>query len=168
MSSSEAKLDLAFANKLTTSPQFVSWVLTHTKFAHCKSTALPLEQEQASARSAKFWWKHWWCYVPELGTESETDIFVAFEDGKSNARFALHIENKLLNSRFQPNQPEAYAARARHMLNDTKSAVLRCTDYETVLVSPKPFRNAYRAQCDLFGCYISHEDIAKFVPEFKH
>ncbi len=108
-----------------------------------------------------------WCYVPDLGKESETDIFAAFEIADTKQRFALHIENKLAVSAFLPNQAETYPVRARHMLKNTKSARLNCTDFETVLIAPRSFRDAYREECDLFGCYIPHEDIAEFVAEFR-
>src|ERR1035438_4300360 len=61
MGMSELKLDLAFANKLSASPQFVSWVLGHTKFFGSSSTAGLLEDEQRRARTAAHWYKHWWC-----------------------------------------------------------------------------------------------------------
>lgn len=164
----EEKLDFAFANHLIASPQFASWVLGRTKFSDRKDCSRPLHIEQQSARVAKHWYKHWWCHVPELNTESETDVFVAFEHDESKERFALHIENKLHNSTFQPNQAQTYAFRARHMLANTKSAILRCTDFDTILIAPRVFRDNYRTQCDMFGSYISHEEIAEFVPEFNY
>jgi hypothetical protein len=162
----EDSLSLAFANKLTDSPEFISWVLSQTKFAEHAKTAKLLSEEQAAARTARFWWRNWWCHVPDLGEESETDIFLVFEDAKTGKRFSLHIENKIANSTFTPNQEASYAVRATYMLHYTKAAEFRCTDFDTVLIAPHSFRNKYREQSDQFGCFIAHEDIAKFIPSF--
>jgi hypothetical protein len=161
----EDLLNLAFANKLTESREFVCWLLNRTKFADCAERAILLHEEQDAARQARFWWRHWWCTVPGLG-DSETDIFLAFAVPEKPERFCLHIENKIINSTFTPNQAERYAARARYMLNNSKSAKLRCADFETVLLAPRLFREANRSRCDQFGSFIPHEDITIFVPEF--
>jgi hypothetical protein len=162
----EDSLNLAFANKLIESTEFISWVLNQTKFAEYAKTARLLHEEQEQARKARFWWRHWWCHVPDLGEESETDIFLVFEVSDTKKRFSLHVENKLSNSTFIPNQEASYAVRASYMLNYTKAAEFHCTDYDTMLIAPHSFRNKYRDQSDLFGCFIAHEDIAKFIPEF--
>lgn len=163
MSKKEDDLNLAFANKLVESPEFVSWMLSRTKFRKDVAHAQLLHEEQA-IRPAKFWWKHWWCKVPELNADSETDIFLVFQIDEGRQRFALHIENKLANSTFTKRQPESYAFRARHMMN--KPRYLYYSDFETVLMAPLIFQSTYRSKCGLFDRYISHEDIANFVPEF--
>jgi hypothetical protein len=53
------------------------------------------------------------------------------------------------------------------MLANTKSAYLKCTDFDTVLLAPQFFQKANRSNCDLFGCFIAHEQIANFVPDFR-
>ena len=163
----EDLLNLAFADKLVQSKDFSTWLVSRTKFAAFANQMRLLHEEQAAARTAKFWWRHWWCNVPELNAESETDILAVFEVPSSKVRFALHIENKLGTSAFLKNQAESYPFRARHMLENTKSARLKCTDFDTVIIAPHSFRHAYREKCDLFGCYISHEEIATFVPQFR-
>src|SRR5690349_20418482 len=116
----EDLLNLAFANKLTESHEFACWLLGRTKFADQAGQSRLLHGEQAAARQARFWWRHWWCTVPGLG-DSETDIFLVFEAPKKEERFCLHIENKLINSTFTPNQAENYAARAQYMLANSSS-----------------------------------------------
>ena len=123
------------------------------------------DREQASARAAKFWWKHWWCRVPELDAETETDIFIVFEVAETKERFALHVENKMANGSFAEKQPESYAFRAEHMMR--KARYLNYTDFETILISPLSFRDKNRMRCDLFDCYISYEDLSEFIPEFS-
>ena len=165
MGKRESDLDLAFARKIKESPEFVLWVLGRTKFKKYGSDVRLLDEEQASARTAKFWWKHWWCRVPELDTESETDIFIVFEIAETKQRFALHIENKMANGNFTEKQPESYAFRAKHMMS--KPRYLDYTDFETILISPLSFRSRNKMRCDLFGCYISYEDISEFIAEFR-
>lgn len=162
----EDQLNLAFAEMIAESAEFRRWVIEKTKFAGAGTSSKLLREEQAAARSAKYWWRHWWCFVPEVGAESETDIFLAFEESNSKKRFALHFENKIENSTFQPNQAESYDCRARHMLTNTKSATLRCTEFDTILIAPASFHAAYEGQCAHFGCFIAHEEIARFIPQF--
>lgn len=163
----EDLLNLAFATKLVGSRDFSSWVISRTKFAQYGERVRLLDQEQALVRQAKFWWRHWWCNVPDLRAESETDIFAVFEIAETGLHFALHFENKLVTSTFLDNQAESYAIRARYMLNDTKSALLHCSDFDTAILAPISFRSNNRAKCNHFGCYISHEAISEFVPEFR-
>jgi hypothetical protein len=164
MRKKESDLDSAFARKIKESPEFVSWLLSRTKFSQYGSRVRLLDEEQASIRPRKFWWKHWWCTIPELTEQRETDIFVAFEIMDTGERFALHVENKLSNGTFSQGQAEAYGFRARHMMN--KVRYLNYTDYQTILISPISFKNKNGTKCDLFNCHITHEDIAKFIPEF--
>lgn len=41
------------------------------------------------------------------------------------------------------------------------------TDFETVLVTPKPCYDRNERACRVFDRYISHEDIARFIPLFS-
>lgn len=163
----EDTLNLAFANKLVESAEFVRWLLARTKFREFAEHARLLHEEQARARTARFWWRHWWCNIPELAGDSETDIFLAFEAEGSKERFCLHVENKISSSTFTPNQERSYAIRGQYMLDHTKSAQLRCTDFDTVLIAPGTFRKRYRDQCNYFGQFICHDEIGAFVPEFR-
>jgi hypothetical protein len=160
----ESELDSAFANKLRESPEFVSWLLSRTKFSEYGARVRLLDEEQASIRQRTFWWKHWWCTIPELAEERETDIFVVFEIMDTRERFALHVENRLSDGAFQRGQAEAYDFRAKHMMNMDR--YLNYSDYQTILISPISFKNKNGIKCDLFGCHIAYEDIAEFIPEF--
>lgn len=161
----EDQLCLAFAERAKDSQECISWILSHTKFKNHGSTARLLHDEQMRIRPRKFWWRHWWCHVPELKKDRETDIFMVFEIADSKKRFALHFENKTNNGTFANGQAEAYQVRAKHMAN--KPEYLNYTDFETVLISPLSFRKRYPKLCECFNSYISYEDICKFVPEFE-
>jgi predicted RNA-binding Zn-ribbon protein involved in translation (DUF1610 family) len=161
----EDKLNLAFANAVDESIEFRVWLLQRTKFRDAATNSSLLKNEQEKARSARFWWRHWWCSLPELGGDSETDIFLAFEE-PSGKRFCLHIENKLAKSTFTRGQEDNYAIRAEYMLTHTKSAKLRCTDFETVLIAPREFLRTHSDKAEKFGSKISHEEIAEYVSVF--
>jgi hypothetical protein len=156
----EKQLDAAFALKAEESPQFAQWVVNNTRFGKRGPVRL-MSQELAAARSLKFWWRHVWCRA--VG-DKETDIFLPFEVLASKQRFALHIENKRINSDFEDDQPELYRARADHLRHNPK--YLSYTDFATMIIAPRAFRDRYRARCDLFDAFIPHEGIAQFVPEF--
>jgi hypothetical protein len=163
----ESDLDLAFANKMAEAPEFVAWVLSHTKFSEFASRVRVLHKEQARARphvEAKFWWKHWWCEVPEIGNGSETDIFVIFERIDTKRRFALHIENKTATGRLTELQAESYEPRARFMMNE--KGYLNHTDFTTMLIAPRMFARNNWTKCASFDCYIPYDKIAKFIPAF--
>ena len=163
MGKKEGELDLAFASKMEESGEFRSWVLERTKFRDFSSSATLLHEEQGKDRPV--WWKHWWCRIPELGEERETDIFLVFEIADSGKRFALHIENKKGNGKFLEGQPEGYEPRARYMMNEEK--YLSYSEFETVLIAPSTFRGKYKDKCDLFDIFISYEEIATLIPEFQ-
>lgn len=160
----EDQLCLAFAERMKDSPEFRSWVLNRTKFRNYEGRTRLLHEEQMTLRPRKYWWRHWWCHVPELKKDHETDIFMVFETIDTGQRFALHVENKKDNGRFAEGQAEAYRIRARHMAN--KADYLSYEDFETMLISPLSFRAKYPTACDSFDCFLSYEDIAGFVSEF--
>lgn len=141
----EDELCLAFAESVKNSPEFTSWVLSRTKFEKYGALVHLLHEEQMSIRPRKFWWRHWWCHIPELKKDRETDIFMVFEVTGSKQRFALHIENKKDNGKFADGQAEAYRIRALHMAN--KKEYLSYEDFETMLISPLSFRTKNRATC---------------------
>lgn len=163
MSKQECDLDQAFADKVKESTEFCWWVLDHTKFRGLAADVRLLHEEQGKT-DRKVWWKHWWCFVPEIEEQRETDIFLVFQIEANGKRFALHIENKRENGKFSDGQAEGYGPRARHMMS--KDEYLDYSDFETVLIAPSTFRKKYREECDLFGAYISYEEIANFIPEF--
>ena len=159
---SEKALDKAIDEAFKTSPEFVDWFLSKTKFA---------------SRNAKYHWSrsnHPWGPVPisihdpitgieEVTVmEGETDVLVVFETEDAK-RFAVHIENKL-TSKFTKLQPELYAARAKHWLN--KPMYRDYSDFETVLIAPRDFYERYKSDAVKFDQFISHEDISAYVPMF--
>jgi hypothetical protein len=160
----EDQLCSAFAEATKLSSAFRSWLIGRTKFAAHAASAILLHEEQMALRPRKFWWRHWWCHVPELKRDRETDIFMVFQD-PSGGRFALHIENKLRQGRFAPGQAEGYRPRAIHMSNQSK--YLSYTDFQTILICPETFQARYPDECRLFDAYISFEEIAAFVPAFE-
>ena len=145
------------------SQDFCSWVLSQTKFK--VRTARLLHGQQMRSRpkvEPENWWRHWWRKIPELGQERETDIFLVFEDSADSSRFALHIENKQ-DVKFAPGQAEDYEPRARWMMGMPR--YLNYTDFQAVLIAPNSFRASNPEAC-LFDCFISYEDIGRFIPEF--
>jgi hypothetical protein len=160
----EDELCAAFAERAKKSPTFVTWLLQKTKFAPFAYNTRLLHEEQVAIRPRKQWWRHWWCHVPELKKDRETDIFMVFErtDG---ARFALHIENKRDNYRFNEGQAAAYTPRAIHMSN--KVEYLNYADFSTVLLAPRRFRERFASDCALFEVFIAYDEVAQFVPAFS-
>ncbi len=158
---SEKALDKAFDQELRTSPAFASWLLGKTKF---------------SSRGGVYVWSradHPWCRmtVGEIGdpfgareVESETDIVAVFSDADGK-RFSLHIENKRSAGSFRPSQPELYAKRAAYWLNNPKFGDY--SEFSTVLIAPKAFERKHPIESATFDCFVSHEDIASFIPLFE-
>jgi hypothetical protein len=165
MKLSEDQLCLALAERVKESSEFAAWLLSRTKFRRHIAGARLLHDEQMNLRPRRFWWRHWWCHIPELKKDRETDIFMVFEISNSNERFALHIENKRDNGKFATGQAEAYRIRAQHMAN--RSEYLNYQDFETILIAPIAFMEKYRDSCDHFDSFIPYEDIAAFIPEYQ-
>ena len=164
MTLSESDYDLAFATGIRESSEFRNWVLSRTKFGDCEARVLA--DEQAAARRAKHWWKHWWCRVPELGRDSETDVFLVFERPGSYDRFALHVENKTAEGIFTENQVESYPIRAKHMMIKHRE-LFGYTDFDTVLIAPHAFGQRHVRECNLFGSFLTYEEIGRFISVFN-
>ena len=159
----EKQLDHALNHAFIERPEFTRWFLSKTKFF---------------AEDAKYIWSranHPWGKVKleVLNTvtgatevvqrESETDVLVVFEVSPTR-RIALHIENKL-KARFTYLQPEFYAARAEAWKCNPKYE--NYEDWETVLVAPQYFYDRHSKDAAKFGRFISHEELATFIPEFS-
>jgi hypothetical protein len=160
----EDELCHIFAEHVRGTPEFAIWLLGRTKFKEFAAHARLMHQEQKNIRPRKQWWRHWWCRIPELKKDRETDIFMVFEIVDPNLRFALHIENKMSNGKFAAGQAEAYRIRAQHMAN--KEEYLDYNEFETILISPLSFKARYGAACDFFDSHIAYEEIADFIPAF--
>lgn len=96
--------------------------------------------------------------------EAETDVLVVVEsrDGK---RLALHIENKLASGKFMQYQPEMYAARAEAWRKNEKYGSY--DEWETVLISPRSFKDRNESDARKFTSFIAHEEIAQYVSAFN-
>jgi hypothetical protein len=149
------------AEQVKENSTFAIWLLQKTKFASFAESTRLLHEEQLSIRPRK----QWWCHVPELQKDRETDIFMVFEKLSDRARFALHIENKRDNYRFSEGQAAAYTPRAIHMAN--KVAYLNYTDFATILLAPRDFRERFTSDCALFEVFIAYEEVAHFIPAFS-
>lgn len=161
----EFELDEALASAFESNAAFANWFIGRTPFA--KSGA-----EYRWARFDNPWSRVTFTLLcADSGSEvsyekdCETDVLVVYEapDGE---RLALHIENKLAGGSFTPNQPKMYQERkeqwkGRKRLGNYAKAVC-------VLVAPLAFRNRNRLESEKFDVYVSHEEIAKFVPQFSY
>lgn len=164
MKHSEDALCRLFANQIRDSQEFRAWVLAKTKFRGRAARLLHDEQIQNRPTvKAENWWRHWWRKIPELSQERETDIFLVFEDNADSSRFALHIENKQ-DAKFAPGQAEDYESRARWMMGMPR--YLNYADFQTMLIAPNAFRVQNPQKAGLFHCFISYEEIGRFIPEF--
>jgi hypothetical protein len=160
---SEKRLDAALDEALRSDPRFATWFVDRTKFAGMGATYLwsrsdhpwgrveHITQDSATGES-----------VTSM-KEGETDVLAVFVT-QAGLRFALHIENKLSGGHFMRFQPELYAVRARQWMGNPKYQSY--TDFETVLVAPNVFHRRNVIACQVFDRYISHEDIAPFIPLF--
>jgi hypothetical protein len=165
MNLTEDQLCGDFAEGVKDVPEFMVWVLGKTKFAPLATACRLLHREQMAIRPRKQWWRHWWCHVPELGMDRETDIFLVFEVSGGASRFAMHIENKRDNYRFNEGQAAAYAPRAKHMLD--RPEFLDHSDFTTVLLAPRGFKERFEPDCAHFDVFIAYEEVSRFLPSFS-
>ena len=159
----EEQLDHAFAEMLQQDSAFRNWLLGGSRFSRFLDRARLLDEEQASARNAKHWWKHWWCRLPD-GSESETDVFAVFEPDGGH-RFAFHIENKPAHGKLLFEQAAAYRPRAIFMAGQPRFLDYR--DFETIVMAPKRFLEMNAECCRQFDRQLSYEDICEHVPLFE-
>jgi hypothetical protein len=160
----EKDLDLALENAFKESPEFASWFLRRTKFSDIDAHYHWSRSDHPWGRIALDWTN------PETGVqevvikESETDVLVVYMN-KDGTTYALHIENKKKDGKFEPLQPDMYPYRARQWLGNPKYCSY--TDFQTVLVAPKEFYERNKSDADKFDCYVSYEDIAERIPDFR-
>lgn len=146
----ELSLDRCFKHYLDSNIAFQNWIISQTKF---KDRQLELVIE-------KIWHQRWY-RDPITKKDSETDIFLVFRDRVCGSRVALHIENKLANSVWQPYQAENYKIRA-----EARKSSYNYIDFQTVLMAPEYFINAWPAEVSHFDVTITHEALSEFIPEF--
>lgn len=161
---SEKELDRALDDALARSSAFADWFLARTSFAGNRGTrvwsrsnhpwgSLPMQVLDPETQT-----------IETVVKESETDIIVVYLLD-SGTRVGLHIENKVGLGKFRPNQADFYAQRARAWMSIEKYGDY--TDWGTVLVAPEGFRARFAEESSKFDAFISHEDIAQFVPLFN-
>ncbi len=160
---SEKDLDRELEKALASSSEFADWFLARTSFAGKRGTRvwsrsdnpwgrIPVQISDPVTRTIKTTLK-----------ESETDILVVYELD-NGSRVGLHIENKVGLGKFRPHQADLYAQRARAWARIEKFG--NYTDWGTVLVAPEGFRAKFTEESLKFDAFISHEEIAQFVPLF--
>ncbi|MGH2508821.1 MAG: hypothetical protein ACRDHZ_15650 [Ktedonobacteraceae bacterium] len=96
--------------------------------------------------------------------DSETDVLAVFEDAAGD-RLGVHIEDKLGPGVFTKYQPEQYAFRAEAWIGSEAHGSY--SHWETVLVAPNSFIEANAQDAQKFTTRITHEDVGKFLPEFR-
>lgn len=158
----EKEFDLALAAELERNPAFLSWFLSHTKFATSGASF-------HSCRANHPWGTHPFRCTDAVGAESlhlrqsETDVLLLLKE--SNGRIvALHIENKVGLGKFTKDQPEMYAQRAAHWIGDQRYGGYE--DFDIVLAAPQAFVLRYAAQAEIFPVFVSHESIGQHIPLF--
>jgi hypothetical protein len=161
---SEKELDLLLAAELKSNPAFLDWLVSQTKFVDRGATF-------HSCRSDHPWGTH-----PFPGSDpvtgerittlrqSETDVLLVVS-GRDGRLLGIHIENKIGTGQFTDLQPEMYAHRAAHWIGNPRYGGY--AEFDTVLLAPEAFRERHSAQTKLFGCFISHESVGRFIPSFR-
>jgi len=163
----EKALDRALEIALRDDQDFRKWFVNKTKFKGDNPRRVWSRSDNP------------WCGVklrlpnrqtgePEVVTrQGETDVlFVFVFEAEPGRRLALHIENKLASGRFTPFQPEVYAARAEFWTHNPSYG--NYDEWDTVLLAPLSFRDRHAAIAQRFGTFIAHEDVAQYVPSFRH
>ncbi len=160
---SEKELDGALASAFATDPEFMDWFVSHTKFAGRGAV-------YCSCRANNPWGTHPFTYTdPVSGNsiattrQSETDVLLIAVDRDGN-RLGIHIEDKLAGGTFTEFQPQMCAHRAAFWLG--KEHYGGYTEFDTVLLAPDSFRRHHEVQAEFFGCFVSHEEVARYVPLF--
>jgi hypothetical protein len=160
----ERQLDKIIELAFETQPAFSEWFLSRTKFSSRNA-------QRCFSRS-----NNPWCRmtikitdpvtgeVREETLESETDVLVVFQDTSAGSKFALHIENKLVNGKFTHLQPDLYHPRAQRWIAD--ECYGGYSEFATVLIAPQVFYERNIGECVKFDHFVSHEDIARHLPEF--
>ena len=150
-----------FADALLEEAAFRQWVLTRTKFFDRRDASLLIEEQ--SARPAKSWWRHWWTRLPDR-SQSETDVFAVFQDQADEERFALHVECKMAAGKFMQNQAAQYQLRGEFMKSNKW---VPYSDFDTILLAPIAFAQAFPFETETFGAFIPFEDVARWLPSFR-
>ena len=161
--SKEKLLDLALERELKSSETFRSWILGRTRFAGESAVVTFLRADWPWGKVNLRVWSPITETYTTVAKEGETDLLVVFQS-KERGRFALHIENKLSAGHFTDYQPDLYRSRASAWSGNP--AYGDYEEWETVLVAPDSFYQRNLREARKFDRFISHTDLAAFVPEF--
>ena len=159
----EKQLDQALNAALRERPEFSKWLLSKTKFADEAATYHWSRANYPWGKSALEVENPATGDIEVVEREGETDVLVVFQT--SERRVALHIENKLSSGSFTHLQPELYASRAKSWKGNPKYESY--DDWQTILIAPMAFYLRFPAESAKFERFVSHEEIANLVPEFK-
>ena len=159
-----------FADALVSDSRFLSWVLSQTKFASFADEARLLHREMQAKRSAgaESWWRSH--YTEKCRCEGcsgrETDLLAIFET-TTGLRFALHVEVKQPNDKFdsEKKQAERYSVRAQCWTSKAPASVLAHTMGATALLFSENKRREYTPHLAHFGTIITFEDVRKNFPK---
>lgn len=162
--SSEKLLDRALERQFSLGP-FRQWFLERTRFAGESSDVVLLRSNWSWGRVKLRVWNAEIKDYQSITREGETDLLVVLQSAH-RGRFALHVENKLGSGRFTKLQPEMYRARAAAWAGKSKYGDYE--EWETVLVSPISFYERNRYESSKFNRFVSHEDLAIHIPEFRN
>ncbi len=164
MANSEKTLDRALSVELERSDAFLRWFLSQTGFADEVVQRVLIRSDSPWGKVEVRLWNAASQSYEVASREGETDLLIVLQSQR-RGRFALHVENKRSSGRFTAQQPELYRARAAAWAGKAKYGDYE--EWETVLVAPLSFyeRNQYEAR--KFNRYISHEEIAAHIPEFR-
>ena len=135
----ERDIDLLLAEEFVVSPGFAAWFLGKTKFSNFGL----LVHHVAVSKS---------------DNTGESDLVVIYSNPETEARYAIHIEDKI-DAPMQPDQEDRYRQRAAVEMG--KGAY---QDFELVLCAPSFYLNHHPQTSD-FDRKVSYEDIAAFINE---
>ena len=133
----ERDIDLLLAEEFMVSPEFAAWFLEKTKFAGIQATVVDVS-------------------VSKTDYTGESDLVILYEDTSGQARYAIHVENKI-DAPLQPEQEQRYRQRAEYEISQGEYL-----DYDLVLCTPTFYR--MNQACALsFDLCVFYEEIAEFI-----
>jgi hypothetical protein len=104
-----------FAEAFAISEEFRDWILAKFGLLDWVGRSTSLKSEQQATRTARFWWKNYFCHesrctCPSLaGREVDILLFCRHDEG---AVLAVHVECKHPKDKFSKGQAEGYRNRA--------------------------------------------------------
>ena len=161
----ESQLDEQLAIALRTRRTFAQWFLERTKFRLEQALCVFCREDNPWSSVASERLDPISGEVEVVKKDRETDVLAIYEtsDGR---RLALHIENKLENGSFTPNQPQSYQERLTQWRLREKLGMYE--EATSVLVAPQAFYERNKTEAQTFESYIPYEELAMHIEAFKH